>query len=168
MVSHVYNLTCLCHLWTEGPTHKNGIKKLLTSRYSVTGDIDADPSAPNQKNYSEYAKPVLVLICHWLGTLITEGILTFEMWCLRLSSSQRCLSRKNALVDPLYVLYKSAILEWGKNRESLSIWVNCEDDSFVDAHYYKPVVNTNIFPIFYHLFYTQGLIKFSMKQIQVL
>ena len=48
--------------------HNNGIKKLLAPRYSVAGDIDADPSAPNQKNYSENAKPVLVLICHWLGT----------------------------------------------------------------------------------------------------
>ena len=48
--------------------HNNGIKKLPASRYSVAGDIDADPSAPIQKNYSEYAKPVLVLICHWLGT----------------------------------------------------------------------------------------------------
>ena len=48
--------------------HNNGIKKLLAPRYSVAGDIDADPSAPNQKNYSEYAKPVLVLICHRLGT----------------------------------------------------------------------------------------------------
>ena len=48
--------------------HNNGIKKLLAPRNSVAGDIDADPSAPNQKNYSEYAKPVLVLICHWLGT----------------------------------------------------------------------------------------------------
>ena len=42
--------------------HNNGIKKLLAPRYSVAGDIDADPSAPNQKDYSEYAKPVLVLI----------------------------------------------------------------------------------------------------------
>ena len=48
--------------------HNNGIKKLLAPRNSVAGDIDAYPSAPNQKNYSEYAKPVLVLICHWLGT----------------------------------------------------------------------------------------------------
>ena len=48
--------------------HNNGIKKLLAPRNSVAGDIDADPSAPNQKNYSEYAKPVLDLICHWLGT----------------------------------------------------------------------------------------------------
>ena len=48
--------------------HNNGINKLLAPRCSVAGDIDADPSAPNQKNYSEYAKPVLVLICHWLGT----------------------------------------------------------------------------------------------------
>ena len=45
--------------------HNNGIKKLLAPRCSVAGDIDADSSAPNQKNY---AKPVLVLICHWLGT----------------------------------------------------------------------------------------------------
>ena len=48
--------------------HNNGIKKLLAPRCRVAGDIDADPSVPNQKNYSEYAKPVLVLICHWLGT----------------------------------------------------------------------------------------------------
>ena len=50
--------------------HYNGIKKLLAPRCSVAGDIDADPSVPNQKNYSDYAKPVLfiVLICHWLGT----------------------------------------------------------------------------------------------------
>ena len=56
------------HLWTEGPTHNNGIKRLLAPRYRVAGDIDADPSAPNQKNYSEYAKAVPVLICHRLGT----------------------------------------------------------------------------------------------------
>ena len=43
-------LTCLCYLWTEGPTHNNDIKKLLAPRYIVAGDIDADPSAPNQKN----------------------------------------------------------------------------------------------------------------------
>ena len=43
-------LTCLWHLWTKGSTHNNGIKKLLATRYSVAGDIDADPSAPNQKN----------------------------------------------------------------------------------------------------------------------
>ena len=48
--------------------HNNGIKKLLAPQYSVAGDIDADSSAPNQMNYSEYAKAVLVLICHWLGT----------------------------------------------------------------------------------------------------
>ena len=35
---------------------------------TVLQDIDADPSAPNRKNYSEYVKPVLVLICYWLGT----------------------------------------------------------------------------------------------------
>ena len=57
-------LTCLCHFLTEGRTHNNGIKKLPAPRYSVAGDIDADPSAPNHKNYSEYVKPVLVLICH--------------------------------------------------------------------------------------------------------
>ena len=48
-------LTCLWNLWTEGPTHNNGIKKLLAPRCSVAGDIDADPSAPKQMNYSEYA-----------------------------------------------------------------------------------------------------------------
>ena len=48
--------------WTEGPTHNNGIKKPPASQCSVAGDIDADPSAPNHQ-YSEYAKPVLVLIC---------------------------------------------------------------------------------------------------------
>ena len=51
---------------TEGPTHNNGIKKHPASRCSVAGDIDADPSAPNHQ-YSEYAKPVLVLICRWMG-----------------------------------------------------------------------------------------------------
>ena len=54
--------TCLWHIWTEGPTHNNGSKKLLAPRYSVAGDIDADSYAPNQKNYSEYAKPVLVTL----------------------------------------------------------------------------------------------------------
>ena len=39
------------HFWTEGPTHNNGIKKPSASRCSVAGDIDADPSAPNRKNY---------------------------------------------------------------------------------------------------------------------
>ena len=42
--------------------HNNGIKKPPASRCSVAGDIDADPSVPNHQ-YSEYAKPVLVLIC---------------------------------------------------------------------------------------------------------
>ena len=36
-------------------------------RCSVAWDIDADPSATNHQ-YSEYANPVLVLICRWLGT----------------------------------------------------------------------------------------------------
>ena len=40
----------------------NGIKKPPASLCSVAGGIDADPSAPNHQ-YSEYAKPVLVLIC---------------------------------------------------------------------------------------------------------
>ena len=35
--------------------HNNGIKKLLAPGNSVAGDIDADPSAPDQRNYSEYA-----------------------------------------------------------------------------------------------------------------
>ena len=61
-----------------------GIKKLLAPGCSVAGDIDADPSAPNQKNYSEYAKPVLNSPNLPLAgdTLITEGILIFEMLCL--------------------------------------------------------------------------------------
>ena len=58
--------------------HNNGIKKLIAPRYSVTGDINADPSAPNQMNYSEYAKPVLVLMPLAGDTLITKGILIFE------------------------------------------------------------------------------------------
>ena len=64
-----------------GPTHDIGIKKLQAPRYSVAGDIDANPSAQNQKDYSEYAKPVLVLICHWLGThsLLNASVLIFEM-----------------------------------------------------------------------------------------
>ena len=50
--------------WTEVPPHNNDIKKPPASRCSVAIDINADPSAPNQKNYSkEYTKPVLVLIC---------------------------------------------------------------------------------------------------------
>ena len=53
--------------WTEGPTHNNGIKKPQAFRCSVAWDIDADPSA-SYHQYSEYAKPVIVLICHWLGT----------------------------------------------------------------------------------------------------
>ena len=76
-------LTCLCHFWTEGPTHNNGIKKPPASLCSIAGDIDPDPLAPNHKNYSEYAKPVLVLIC-WGHTRLL--ILILEMWCLRLSS----------------------------------------------------------------------------------
>ena len=44
--------------------HNNGIKKPPAPRYNVAGDIDADSSAPTHKSYSEYAKPVLVLICH--------------------------------------------------------------------------------------------------------
>ena len=44
--------------------HDNGIEKSPAPRYSVAGDIDADSSAPNYKNYSGYAKPALVLICH--------------------------------------------------------------------------------------------------------
>ena len=60
-------LKCLKQFWTEGPTHNNCIKKLQASRCSVAGDIDANPSAPNHK-YSEYANPVLVQICRWLGT----------------------------------------------------------------------------------------------------
>ena len=60
-------LTCLWQFWTEGPTHNNGIKKPPAFRCSVPWDIDADPSAPNHQ-YSEYAKPVIVLIYHWLGT----------------------------------------------------------------------------------------------------
>ena len=48
--------------WTAGPTHNNVIKKLPASRYSVTGDIDADPSSPSYQ-YSEYPKLVLVLTC---------------------------------------------------------------------------------------------------------
>ena len=48
--------------------HNNGIKKLLAPRFSVAGDINADRSASNQKNYSVYEKPVLVPNCHWLGT----------------------------------------------------------------------------------------------------
>ena len=48
---------------TEGPTHNNGIEKPPASRCSVAGDIDADSLGPNRKNYSEYAKPLLVLIC---------------------------------------------------------------------------------------------------------
>ena len=43
--------------------HNNGIKKPPASRYSVEGDIDADLSVPNHQ-YSEFAKTVLVLICH--------------------------------------------------------------------------------------------------------
>ena len=49
--------------WTDGPTHNNGIKKTLAFGCSVAGDIDADPSASNHQ-YSDYAKPALVLICH--------------------------------------------------------------------------------------------------------
>ena len=44
--------------------HNNGIKKPPAPGYCVAEDIDADSSAPNHKNYSAYAKPVLVLICH--------------------------------------------------------------------------------------------------------
>ena len=73
--------------WTEGPTHNNGIKKLQAPRCSVAGDIDADSSAPNRENYSEYAKPVVSPNLSLAGdTLITEGILIFEMLCFRLSS----------------------------------------------------------------------------------
>ena len=62
---------------------KIATKKLPASRYSVTGDIDADPSSPNYQ-YSEYPKPELVLTWCWLGdTLVNdEGILIFEIWCL--------------------------------------------------------------------------------------
>ena len=66
--------------WKEGPTHNNGIKKPLAPRCSVAGDIDADPSAPNHQ-YPEYAKPVLVLTCRWLGT---HSIL------MKASSSSEC------------------------------------------------------------------------------
>ena len=60
--------TSLWHFWTEDSKHNNGVKKHPASRCSVTGDIEADPSAPNHQNYSEYAKLVLVLLCRWLGT----------------------------------------------------------------------------------------------------
>ena len=60
-------LTCLWQSWTEGPTHNNGINKPQTYRCSLAWDIVVDPSAPNHQ-YLEYAKPVIVLICHWLGT----------------------------------------------------------------------------------------------------
>ena len=60
-------LTCLWQLWTEGPTHNNGIKKPQAFRCTVAWDIDADPSAPKHQ-YSEFAKLVIVLICHWWGT----------------------------------------------------------------------------------------------------
>ena len=36
-------------------------------------------------SYLEYAKPVQVLICGWLGTLVTEGILIFQTQHLKLS-----------------------------------------------------------------------------------
>ena len=49
-------------IWEEGPMHNNGIKNSPAFRCSVEEDIDADPSALNHQ-YSEYAKPVLVLIC---------------------------------------------------------------------------------------------------------
>ena len=69
-------------IWTEGPTHNNGIKKPPASRCSVVGDIDADPSTPNH-HYSEYAKTGASLTCNLPltgDTLVTyEGILTFEM-----------------------------------------------------------------------------------------
>ena len=89
-------LTCLWHIWTEGPTHNNGIKDPPPpSRCSVTGDIDADPSAPNHKNYSEYVKPVLVLICHWLGThsLLMKAFSSSKCYKVHLCDIQRnCIS----------------------------------------------------------------------------
>ena len=39
----------------------------INSKPLDAGDIDANPSSPNHQ-YSEYAKLVLVLICHRLGT----------------------------------------------------------------------------------------------------
>ena len=54
----LYNFNMSMTFLTEGSMHNNGTKKPLCS---VAGDIDADPSAPNHQ-YSEYAKPVLVLI----------------------------------------------------------------------------------------------------------
>ena len=66
-------LTCLWHFWTEGQTHNNGIKN--------PQPLDADPSAPNHKNYSEYANtgasPNLPLTGDTLFT--DEGIPIFEM-----------------------------------------------------------------------------------------
>ena len=60
-------------LWTEGPTHNNGIK----SRCSVEGDIEADPSAPNHNNLCETrVSPNLPLT---ENTLVIEGILILEM-----------------------------------------------------------------------------------------
>ena len=73
LIRHVYNLDMSMIFWTEGSTHNNGIKKPPASwsrRYS----------APNHQNYSAYAKPLLVLICRWLGT----------HWLLKAFSSSKC------------------------------------------------------------------------------
>ena len=53
------------------PPHYYDIKEPPASGCSVVRGINADPSAPNHKNYSkEYTrtKTVLVLICRCLGT----------------------------------------------------------------------------------------------------
>ena len=38
--------------------HNTGTMKPPGSRCGVTGEIEADPSAPNHQNYLDYAKPV--------------------------------------------------------------------------------------------------------------
>ena len=57
--------------------HNNGIKKPPAPRYSVTGDIDADSSAPkSQELYRASASPFLPMFG---DTFVIEGSLIFEM-----------------------------------------------------------------------------------------
>ena len=75
-------LTCIWHFWTEGPTHNNGIKKPPASQCSDAGDIGT--KSPVFRVWKAGASPNLLLTG---DTFVTdEGILIFEMWCLRLSS----------------------------------------------------------------------------------
>ena len=63
--------------------HNNDIKKPPASGCSVARDINADPSAPNHKNYSkEYSRKkngASTNLSLSRDTLLTEGIHIFEM-----------------------------------------------------------------------------------------